>query len=179
MRRTIVTLAALSFLAVPTAATAGGGCHNTGPAEEVRTTTVVVDHACFGPFVARVPLGAKVTWRNESGLPHNITGPAIDFQELPAGATYERRFNEQGIYVYACMLHPGMSGAVIVRDDGAPGAHDGDANAAAQAVPVASESGARSTATPWLLGGLAVLAVAAVAFATRTSRTRGVPEPAR
>ena len=177
MRRTFVTLAALSFLAVPTAATAGGGCGSTGPAEEVRATTVVIEHACFGPFVARVPLGAKVTWRNQSGQKHNITGPAIDFTDLPVGGTYERRFNEQGIYVYACTIHPGMSGAVIVRDEGAPGAHDGDAGVAA--VPVATSTDAPSNATPWLLGGLAVLVAGAVAFLTRTSRTRGVPEPAR
>ena len=187
MRRTFVTLAALSFVAVPTGATAGGGCHSEHPAEEVRATRVVVEHACFGPTVVRVPLGGKVTWVNESGLAHNITGPAIQFTDLGAGGTYSRHFNEQGIYVYACTIHPGMSGAVVVRDEGEPGAADGAAAAAAEdtiaAAPAAAsepESGNGPTATGWLVAGaIALAATGAVAFVTRTTRTRGVPHPAR
>lgn len=112
MKRTVLAALVLPFLASP--AHAGGGCATEGASAPVATTTVSIDHACFGTGAATVAVGATLTWRNVSGLDHNISGPGIDFAELPAGATFKHTFTSAGLYPYACMLHPGMSGVVVV-----------------------------------------------------------------
>src|SRR3712207_3162966 len=109
---------ALALLAVPFAAPAayaGGGCHiEAAPAVLERTNTVVVEHACFGTGAAHVTADKPVVWRNDSPLEHNISGPGIEFAELPAHGSYSRTFSTPGLYPYACTLHPGMSGVLVV-----------------------------------------------------------------
>ena len=169
MRRTIVALSTLSFLAMPTVASAGGGCHADGPARERAATRVVIGHACFEPTVASVAPGTAVAFVNQSGMPHNITGPAVEFTELPDGTTHTVTFAQPGIYVYACMIHPGMSGAVVVRG-----------NAAAPAAPVAEPASALSpvartsgsgggSGTGWAAAALATLVAAAVVLRSRAA----------
>ncbi len=160
MKRIVLATAAALLAAAPVPATAGGGCHYDAPESEVATTEVVVDHACFGPVVARVTTGATVTWRNVSGMPHNISGPTMDYAELPDGATHAVTFTEPGLYPYACMLHAGMSGVVRVVDG-------------PTAAAVADESGAGLPAgAVW--GGAALVAAAGGVLVARRS-----PRPAR
>jgi len=150
MRRTIVAAAfTLAFVAIPTEALGGGGCFTDHPSQPEAATKVVIDHACFGPTVAALPLGGTLTWENKSGLDHNLTGPAIQFTELPDGATHAMTFAEAGIYVYACTIHPGMSGAVVV------GAAD-----PAPVAPIATKPVADTSSGPTAAGlGLAAFAV--------------------
>lgn len=107
--------AVAALLATPVPAHAGGGCHDGVPAVPAAATTIVVEQSCFGPTAARVAAGATVTWRNRSDMQHNVSGPAIDFAELPAGGTVTVTFDEPGLYPYACMIHAGMSGVVVVE----------------------------------------------------------------
>lgn len=160
MKRTVLATFTLAMLAVPVPATAGGGCHEDGPAQEVATTTVVIEHACFTPAAAVVRTGATVTWDNPSGLPHNISGPAVQLVELPIGKGTTITFDRAGIYPYACMIHPGMSGVVIVRDGAAAAPA---AAPAARTTPVAASRETSSNgASPYGWGG-AALAVAGAA----------------
>ena len=158
MRRIALAAFTLTFLAVPTAATAGGGCAADGPSQPEAATEVVIDHACFGPVVSAVPLNGKLTWTNRSGMEHNLTGPAIAFTELPDGATHTVTFDRSGIYVYACTIHPGMSGAVVV------GAVDAVAPAAPAAVAPATTPTSTSGpgAAGWAGAAVAILAVGAL-----------------
>jgi len=156
----IVLAATAALLATPFPATAGGGsCHADHPESEVATTEVVIEFACFGPVAARVTTGATVTWRNASGIEHNVSGPTIDFAELPDGSTLSHTFGEPGLYPYACMIHPGMSGVVHVVDGAAP------ASAAAVAGPVSHEGAGLPSGAIW--GGAALLAVAGGVLASR------------
>ncbi len=110
-----VAVAASGLLAVPTAA-AGGGCGEDVGFEH-GVTTVVTRHACFGPTVTQVPVGETVTFVNESGLEHNITGPGpIGFNDFQPDAKVALTFSATGIFPYACTFHPGMAGAVVVGD---------------------------------------------------------------
>ena len=162
------------LLLVPAApALAGGGCHTGGPATLRAGTVVRVDHACFTIPALRVPLGKTVTWDNDSGLDHNISGPGIDPAELPNGGTYTMTFREAGIYPYACTLHPGMSGVVVV------GTAALDPEPAVQPVAATRARGGGGSVTPWALAAVATALVAAVVVTTFAKRERGVPVPAR
>ncbi|HEX8003295.1 MAG TPA: plastocyanin/azurin family copper-binding protein [Mycobacteriales bacterium] len=193
MRRPVLALTTLPFLAfplaIPVAASAGGGgCFLDGPAAEVAAATVLIDHACFTPTVARVAPGTTVTWVNRSGLPHNLSGPAIELVDLPADGRVTRTFADAGIYVYACTIHPGMSGAVVVAPaapgagaaPAAPAAPAATAPAATAAPAAAAPAAPRAAARPassgyagvagWTGAALAVLAGAAVALPRRRAR---------
>lgn len=167
---------ALLLVLVPAPAFAGGGgCHSGLPSAQVPTTTITIDHACFTPEAATVAVGATVTWDNASGLDHNISGPGIAYADLPDGAKHTMAFHRAGLYPYACTLHPGMSGVVLVGTlAGAPAA------AASPAVqPVAAKTGDGGSYVPLLVGALVVGLVAAYVVSTFGRRAGRVPVTAR
>lgn len=173
MKRVLVLAPLLTL--VPAPAYAGGGCHTGAPADAVAATTIAIDHACFGPVAARVGVGKTVTWDNtKSGIEHNISGPGIQYTELPAGAKHTITFESAGLYPYACTLHPGMSGVVVVGA-GLPAAPVETPAVA----PVASSGDDGGSHVPLGIGVLAVAVVAGVVVVTFGRRERGVPVPAR
>lgn len=113
-------LVATSFQAGPASASGGGGCG--GPVTDDRGDLVVIKAFCFTPTILRVHPGTEVTFRNldgrKYGVSHNVLGSNASwgsFQSLNKrnpSVTY--RFTEKGIYPFACVIHPGMIGAVVV-----------------------------------------------------------------
>lgn len=105
--------------AVPAAA-GGGGCH--GIFSDEATAEIKVAENCFTPTVARVDAGATVTWfSGKYEAPHTVTAVAEGFsagpgRDLEAGERLALTFDEPGVYPYACLLHPGMGGAIVVGD---------------------------------------------------------------
>ena len=170
MKRLLV-LTPLLLLALAAPASAGGGCATGGPASIDAATTVKIEHACFFPVAARVAAGATVTFVNDSGLDHNVSGPGIDFVDLPDGARHTQRFATAGLYPFACTIHPGMSGVLVVGDVGLPAEP-------AAVVPVAKTTDDGGSLMPWGVGAVAVLVAVGVVvgFARREGR---VPVPAR
>lgn len=179
MKRALALVPLLVLVPAPAYA-GGGGCHVDAPAAAVATRTVTIDHACFGPIAAAVGVGGTVTWDNtKSGLEHNISGPGLEYAELPIGGTHKITFDRAGLFPYACTLHPGMSGVVVVG-----GALDTAAAEAVETPPVqpVAASGAEGDGgsfAPLLVGGLAVAAAGALVLVTFGRRERGVPVPAR
>ena len=170
MKRLLV-LTPFTLLALAAPASAGGGaCHTGMPAAMDAVNTIKIDHACFFPEAARVAVGGKVTWQNASGLPHNISGPAIEFTELPDGGTYTHTFGKSGLFPYACTIHPGMSGVVVVGDVDLP-----VAASAAAVQPVADTTPTDDGGTsyvPWVVAAvlLVVASGAVLTFARREGR---------
>jgi plastocyanin len=102
-----------------TPAFAGGGCHGGETLTDQRGVLVDLKDFCFVPNVLRVQPGQTVTWRNDDAVAHTVTGVANswgDVNELGAGQSATYRFQASGVYPYACLLHPGMVGAVVVGD---------------------------------------------------------------
>lgn len=152
----VVPLAALVLaLAAAPAALAGDPCYHGFeiPARtEAAETQIKVAPCAFGPTVAHVAVGSTVTFFNGPDFKHLITGANAEWgsrdTEIQPSQEVSFRFDRPGIYPYACALHRGMSGAIVVEDVTAPAAagpatgaanrSSGDANAA---LPVAVAGG--------------------------------------
>jgi len=156
----IATLALLlvGALAAGPPASAGGGCHAdvTGARHNDAATSVVrMDVCSFEPTVARVGVGAQVTFLNTAENEHVVAGRGNSWggEVLGPGRQLVQHFNAEGIFPYSCPLHPGMVGAVVVG--------------AAEVVPAAALVDlatptdtvvADTTGDAWLTGGGGLLA---------------------
>lgn len=72
----------------------------------------------FAPTVIRVAPGTTVEWFSGPDFVHLLTGANQEWgsrdKEIVPGSTVAYRFDRPGVYPYACALHRGMSGTVIV-----------------------------------------------------------------
>ena len=125
---TLITAAiavTVASFAMPHAASAGGSCHPGSGVSESRGTIVTMADNCFVATVLRVDEGATVTFLNEDAVTHSVTGVAWtwgDETPIGEGESVEHVFDENGVYVYTCLLHPGMAGAIVVGDGSGDGA---------------------------------------------------------
>jgi plastocyanin len=118
----IPALLALGLVAPATVA-AGDPCFHgyvmppptSGPGTDIKLM------ACsFEPTVTFIEPGTEVTFYNGPEYTHLITGAnqvwgSREVEVLPS-STVSYTFEEAGIYPYACALHVGMSGAIVVGD---------------------------------------------------------------
>ncbi len=131
MRRRLASLATLVagataltlWLAAAPIASAGDPCYHgfDMPASSTSTGNQVKVMPCaFGPTVTNVDVGATVAFVNGSSFTHLITGANQVWGsrdvELGPGKTVSYEFAEPGVYPYACALHRGMSGVIVVGD---------------------------------------------------------------
>lgn len=124
MTRRVVTLVSLVvalpfvlLLAAPPAHT-GGFC-TYEPLSDRTQSSVDMKENCFFPMVVRVESGGTVTWKNYDKSPHTLTAPGgwgSGHKEFFNGDKAKFQFDEDGVYPYVCLLHPGMVGAVVVGD---------------------------------------------------------------
>jgi plastocyanin len=85
-------------------------------------TATVVGNAnanTFSPQTVTIARGGSVTWQ-VSTRPHNVAfvGATGAPANVPTGTNYEvaRAFPTAGTFAYACTLHAGMIGTVVVRE---------------------------------------------------------------
>jgi len=120
-RMVLVTLAVTVVAGVAAfvgSAQAGGGCHS--PATTEATAAIELRDLCFGPTVANVEAGQEVAFINKDPLKHNILGLGGqwgDYEGINQGEVRRFSFAEPGVYPYACYLHYGMVGVVVVGGD--------------------------------------------------------------
>jgi plastocyanin len=118
MRTTLrlATAAALTLLPLVGAAgpaRAGGGCH--GGITQGEGSTIRIVDACFTPTILHVAPGDTVTWINDDTFAHNITANGWGhFDDLASHDRFAATFDRNGLYPFACTLHPGMSGVIVV-----------------------------------------------------------------
>ncbi len=80
---------------------------------------------CYMPYVTTVSVGGTVTWTNEDTAAHTVTSGTLDDSEsvgalfdssiVMVGKTFEHTFDEAGTYDYFCIVHPWMTGQVVVE----------------------------------------------------------------
>ena len=194
-RLSLVAVMALVGTLIPVApAGAGGTCHEAPKPFDARTRTVPMEKLCFVPVVVRVPRGATVTWvnRDPRAYPHTVTGVGEawgSYDEILNGGKVSYRFSQEGVFPYFCVVHPGMTGAVVVGD----GVGNGSAAPATLVPSSTSDKGggsggesesstepaaAVSTAWSWIGVVLAGGAAFALAWWQGRRRTQAVEPPA-
>ena len=194
MRRfaAILLLTALTVVMAPSAA-AGGGCHWNSDewTADSSTSDEVIAHIAgcrYEPTTLSIEPGTTVTWINKDPVPHSVTGPFLTLNSdrlLGQGDEASVTFDEEGVYPYYCVLHPGMAASVIVGEPtaaamgamGASGTYDVDAPVKGSAEEVTEASDSSSSMVPIAAGGgVALLAVAAGALLLKRRR-RALPVP--
>jgi plastocyanin len=159
--------------------------HSTGPTTG-RGNTVDLSDMCFTSTVLYVEPGTDVTWTNrDNTMGHNVVGVGGTWGDpdltLYQGDTVSYRFDEDGVFPYACWIHPGMIGAIVVGDGVGtdlagvlPGAaaETGD-SASTEGVPTRVVQGGNVDATViWVAGAALVLAGLGGAFAIASRNRR-------
>ena len=166
-------LAGLSVIVVAPAAGAGGFCagYEGETLTDVRAVggspkanVVRMKDNCFDATVMRVSPDATVTWRNADPVAHAVGGAAGSFGDMHAevapGGSVAYRFDEEGVFPYVCILHPGMAGAVVVGD----GVGSDTKTVAAELAPPAPRSDSQGTTPGNDPGSPVALAVGSVAI---------------
>ena len=80
--------------------------------------TVRIKGMRFEPAVVRVKPGTTVTWIQDDGAPHTVTGNKGELASatMTGGQRFTHTFGAAGSYDYACNFHPMMKGQVVVED---------------------------------------------------------------
>jgi len=79
---------------------------------------------CFVPYSLQVRVHDTVIWNNVDTAAHTVTSGNIsdgvdgvfDSSLFMSGTTFEYTFDEAGEYPYFCMVHPWMTGEVVVNE---------------------------------------------------------------
>ena len=98
----------LELVAIP-AGTAVPGCE--------------ISNSCFVPTVAVMKRGGEVIWENHDNAAHTVTsgtateGPNVLFDSglISPDKTYSVKLDLPGEYDYFCLVHPWMSGKIVVQ----------------------------------------------------------------
>ena len=87
-----------------------------GAADRVRDKVIVMDGTAFEPRELTVKAGETVSWINRDPFPHNVSSAAGDLRsgDLDPDQQWSFRPTAPKTYSYACTLHPGMTGRLIV-----------------------------------------------------------------
>ena len=136
----------------------------------------------FAPTVVRVAPGTTVQFFSGPDFVHLITGAGQEWgsrdDEIQPESTVAYRFDRPGTYPYACALHRGMSGTIVVGDgiDKPAASGDGPAvvtivapKAAASAPAAAASDRSRSASAGASSPSTATVASAASQIASRGS----------
>ena len=77
---------------------------------------------CYLPYTAEIYPGEPIVWINADSAAHTVTSglPAahdglFDSGMIIPNGTWENVFTDVGEFDYHCMLHPWMTGKVIVQ----------------------------------------------------------------
>lgn len=111
-----ILLGPVLLMASPAAA--GGFCRG-APVTTATGTTVEMSKNCFRPTVLFAAPGEAITFANRDVEAHTVTGAGdwgTAHGEVLTGDAVRIRLDEPGLYLYTCLLHPGMMGAVYVGD---------------------------------------------------------------
>ena len=80
-------------------------------------------NSCFLPSSLEIRIGDTVSWSNDDSAAHTVTsgsvsgdaGTIFDSSLFMAGTAFDHTFDEAGTFDYFCMVHPWMTGKIIVN----------------------------------------------------------------
>lgn len=90
----------------------------TPPQPSAAPNGVTILDFAFRPSSLSVTAGTRVTWTNADVALHTVTADdgSFDSANIAKGGTYARTFSVPGTFRYTCVLHPEMTGTVLVSD---------------------------------------------------------------
>ena len=118
-------LAIFSLIAIAPSAFAD---HTTAEVDMAIGSSVVgceTTNECYIPYMVTIDVGGEVMWNNIDAMAHTVTAgtPAEGLSEhfdsglVAPGAMFSHEFTEAGTFDYFCMVHPWMTGAVMVSSE--------------------------------------------------------------
>ena len=86
--------------------------------QAVAPIQVIIEKFKFIPPEVTVPVGTTVEWVNHDDEPHFVAAQQKQFKSKVLGKddTFSTTFEEPGQYPYYCLIHPHMTGVVIVGE---------------------------------------------------------------
>ncbi|MGE5803031.1 MAG: plastocyanin/azurin family copper-binding protein [Gemmatimonadota bacterium] len=87
-----------------------------GSSPPPRAHTVEIRGMEFHPAVLTVAPGDTVVWINRDLVPHTATAESWGTKQLAQGQVGRVVARHTGRVAYACILHPTMHGALVIRD---------------------------------------------------------------
>jgi len=147
-----VLLSVVSMIAIAPSAFAAH--HEVTITNAAGSSTPGCEPNCFIPNPVTVEVGAIITWDNTDTAAHTATagsaadGPSgvFDSSLIMAGGSYSYTADTAGTFDYFCMVHPWMSGTLIVEAAGAADAAAAAAAAAADAAAAEADAAAAEAA---------------------------------
>ena len=118
-RRGLVASFSVAFVAtIGFAAIRANNVHDTiARGETASPGAVSIKDFSFGPDPIVISKGTTITWTNNDSFAHSVVADDKSFssEKLPAGATFEHKFDTAGTFTYACGIHPSMAQSVVVN----------------------------------------------------------------
>jgi amicyanin len=105
LRALVALIALMTFFAV-----FSGNANAADPQVKIANFT-------FEPPVLTVKVGTTVTWVNDDDIPHLVSEKDGKFRSsaLDTDATFSQTFKDAGTIEYFCVLHPHMTGKIVVE----------------------------------------------------------------
>ena len=109
-KSTAVNLRALALIALMALVVMNGNA-NAADAQ------VKIANFTFEPSVLTVKVGTTVTWVNDDDIPHLVSEKDGKFRSsaLDTNETFSETFKDAGTIEYFCVLHPHMTGKIVVE----------------------------------------------------------------
>lgn len=85
------------------------------PAPIPANSQVNIQNFAFNPAEITIAVGATVVWTNNDPVTHQIASNSFSSSPLNQGASFSQKFTAAGTYDYHCLIHPSMTGRVIVK----------------------------------------------------------------
>ena len=119
----IVVIIVIGIIATAVGGSSGGAPSNVVVNNASGSSTPGCEPDCFIPTTATIRAGGTITWMNGDTAAHTATagtatnGPSDvwDSGLIMAGSSFSHTFEAAGTFDYFCMVHPWMSGVVIIR----------------------------------------------------------------
>jgi plastocyanin len=84
------------------------------PAPAAQTASVTIKDFAFKPDLVHIAAGGSVTWTNGDTIAHTVKFGDSESPAMAGGASYTKKFDVPGTYIYQCGIHPSMTGTVEV-----------------------------------------------------------------
>jgi predicted secreted protein with PEFG-CTERM motif len=121
----LLAIFSLIVVAPPAFAAHGEGGMSATVENAAGSSTPGCEPDCFIPSTVVITVGGTVTWENtdtaahtsSSGTPADGPDGVFDSSLVMAGASFSHTFDSAGTFDYFCMVHPWMTGTVIVEEE--------------------------------------------------------------